>query len=121
MLSACLCMLSVCLCMLSACLYSVHANVLHLQYSLNSSTAVNAGDLIGWTNEGNVGPISFQYVASHRTYFSTVNLTSTGVPSYPSVGTLVPFDEVYLPSMFSVAVELESSKHIYFLHLIHSV
>ena len=68
------------------------------------------------TNEGNVGPISFQYVESHRTYFAGVNLSAAGVPSYPAVGTVVAFD---LPLIyyrrFSVAVELDQSKRTHFI------
>jgi len=76
-------------------------------HHLNTTFAVNTGDRTGWTNEGNYGAISFQYVERHRTFFVKGNLTGQGLPTYPTVGHIVTFDATYLPSMFSVAVELD--------------
>ena len=80
---------------------------------LNTAIAIEAGDKIGFTNEGNYGPISFEYSESHRTYLSRVNLTNgTGIPNYPLTGDIVKFDPVYFPAIFSIAVEVDRSKFL---------
>lgn len=82
---------------------------------MNTTVTVEAGDKIGFTNEGNYGPISFTYAERRRTYFSKVNVTNaTGVliPNYPLTGDVVKFDYTYLPSFFSIAVELHPSEFL---------
>ena len=80
---------------------------------MNTAVEVEAGDKIGFTNQGDYGPISFTYAERRRTYFSKVNVTNaTGVliPNYPLTGDVVKFDYTYLPSIFSIAVELDTSE-----------
>ena len=80
---------------------------------MNAPVTVEAGDKIGFTNEGDYGPISFNYVERHRTYFSKENVTNaTGVPNYPLTGDVVQFDYTYLPAIFSIAVEVDPSKFL---------
>ena len=81
---------------------------------LNTTFAVNTGDRIGWTNEGTYGPISFQYEEQHRTYFTAINYSNSSNPVFPNEGTSVTFDSTYLPSIFSIAVQLDPGK-IYLL------
>ena len=86
-----------------------------LQFKINTTIAIQAGDRIGWTCEGTYGVILFDYVNLHHTYFSKINISKTitpgvDVPVFPNPGTSVTFDPTYLPSLFSVAVELDLSK-----------
>ena len=85
---------------------------MYLQFKMNTTVTVEAGDKIGFTNEGNYGPISFTYVERHRTYFAKVNSSANGIPSYPLTGDVVRFDYTYLPSIFSIAVELDPSEFL---------
>jgi hypothetical protein len=72
-------------------------------FTINPTFQVATNDLIGWTYEGDVGAISFKYDNNHHTYFRKFD---QGV--FPRLSEAYIFDEVYLPSVFSVAVLLES-------------
>ena len=76
-----------------------------MQFTLDNEFQVAAGDCIGWTNEGTVGPISFDYAEAHHTYFYNFNGTN-----FPQAGLVYTFDPVYLPSSFSIAVSIEQRK-----------
>ena len=77
---------------------------------MNTEVTVEAGDKIGFTNEGDYGPISLTYAERHRTYYARVNVTNAnGVPNYPVTGDVVTFDVLYLPSIFSIAVQVDPS------------
>ena len=65
---------------------------------------VHAGDRIGWTNEDDFGVISFQYIEGHRTYFRKYENSE-----YPRTSDTYKFDNIDLPSMFSVAVKIDDS------------
>ncbi|KAI0241694.1 hypothetical protein LSAT2_020955, partial [Lamellibrachia satsuma] len=65
---------------------------------------VHAGDRIGWTNEDDFGVISFQYTEGHRTYFRKYDNSE-----YPRTNDTYTFDNINLPSMFSVAVKIDES------------
>ena len=65
---------------------------------------VEAGDRIGWTNEDNFLAISFQFDIGHRTYFRKVE-----DDQFPVLNNDYTFDNVHLPSIFSVAVEVMDS------------
>ena len=66
---------------------------------------VKQGDRIGWTNEGEFGPVSFQYVEGHETYFRKVEGTQ-----WPVQGNEYVFDNIHLPSIFSLGVEVDPSE-----------
>ena len=74
-----------------------------LQYTLpeNEVVTLSAGDRIGFTFEQTTGAFSFQYVEGHRTYFRKVDNDE-----FPVVGQAYVFDNIHLPSIFSVAVEV---------------
>lgn len=83
-------------------------NIFHIllfQYSINQTVALSNGDRIGWTFEGNVGPICFQYLELHRTFLFQI-LDS----KYLEVGQTAVFDKVNLPSQFSIATLVDGSK-----------
>lgn len=71
---------------------------------LQQEVGVENGDLIGWTFEGQIGMISFQYAMEHRTYFYRYREADL-----PKVGRVYNFDPVFLPSIFSVAVQLKGA------------
>ena len=66
----------------------------------------NDSDLlcIDWQNEGHVGPVSFNFLEGHRTYFRQVS------GDRPVVDHDYRFDNIHLPSVFSVAVGIDSGK-----------
>jgi len=61
------------------------------------------GDYIGFTNEGDIGPISFSNNAERKTMFVGPNSDSM-----PSVGDEFAFTSV-LQTVFSIAVRLNST------------
>ena len=66
---------------------------------------VELNDRIGWTENHIYGVLSFEYIQGHRTYFREYNGTD-----YPTVGNEYIFDNVPLPSIFSIAVKINPSK-----------
>ena len=77
-----------------------------LQFKNDVEFRVAAGDRIGWNFEGSLGIISFQYVEEHKTYFRKVENTD-----FPIVQNTYTFDNIHLPSIFSVAVQIDPSKY----------
>jgi hypothetical protein len=71
-------------------------------YILNGTFQVLTNDFIGWTNEGQMSPISFQYLESHRTYHYKFPSNQL-----PQVAHTYTFDSSYLPSVFSIAALIE--------------
>ncbi|KAI0220244.1 hypothetical protein LSAT2_028230, partial [Lamellibrachia satsuma] len=63
---------------------------------------VLANDRIGWTNEDDFGVISFRYIEGHRTYFRKYENSE-----YPRTNEEYTFDNIDLPSVFSVAVKID--------------
>ena len=90
-------------------------SVFALQYENDIDFRVAAGDRIGWTYEGSTGIISFQYVEEHKTYFRKVENTD-----YPIVQNTYTFDNIHLPSIFSVAVQIDPSEYFNLLLLCDS-
>ncbi len=75
--------------------------------------SVQGGDRIGFTYTGNMGLISFSYVEGERTYFRKLDSGTA-----PNVGANYIFDNIHLPSKFSVAVEIEAGENLFsFLYL----
>ena len=76
------------------------------QFKLNRTVFVSAGDVIGWTYEGDVGAISFKYVRSHPTHFAQLQIIN-GRTIFPNLGQTVTFDSLLLPSLYSIAVQVD--------------
>ena len=77
------------------------------QFKNDVDFRVQAGDRVGWTCEGFTGIISFQYVDEHKTYFRKVEGND-----YPILQNTYTFDNIHLPSIFSVAVQIDPSKYM---------
>ena len=65
---------------------------------------IEEGDKIGWTVLGDFGPISFDYEYGQRTIFRNLWEES------PELGRVYEFDRAELPSIFSIAVDIEEGK-----------
>ena len=77
-----------------------------LQFNYTSiGFRVELNDRIGWTEVHRYGVLSFEYIQGHRTYFRKYENTD-----YPTVGNEYTFDNVHLPSIFSIAVKINPSK-----------
>ena len=72
------------------------------QFSITDEVNVQTGDRIGWMFEGSLGLISFDYSAGHRTF--------SYVGSIPQAGQNISFDNVFVPSVFSISVHIDLSK-----------
>lgn len=73
-------------------------------FRLNGTFLVKANDFIGWTYEGDFGPISFQYTPTHRTYWYKFDNGQ-----FPVLEQVYILDEVILPSLFSIAALIEQT------------
>ena len=80
-------------------------HIMLFQYFFDCSFRTVATDRIGWTYEGNIGTISFSYV-DHKTLFRKVENQN-----FPTVGAAYTFDNVHLPSIFSVGVVIDTCKY----------
>jgi hypothetical protein len=83
-------------------------DLLFQQVELTTADAfvTQASDRIGWGFHDPVGLISFDYVEQHKTYFTK----SRPDPFVPEVTKTYEFDNIHLPSRFSVAVQIDPSK-----------
>ena len=83
------------------------------QYNLetvsNTFTA-RFGDRVGWTSLADPSGLVFSYDVKQKTYF--YDYIGTG-RSPPTVGSIIDFDSVALPSIYSVAVLAELSKFLF--------
>ena len=78
------------------------------QYDLevvNNTFTARFGDRVGWTFLADISVVVFSYAEEQKTYFYD---TETG--SLPTVGSIIDFDSVALPSIYSIAVLAELSE-----------
>ncbi|CAH1795955.1 unnamed protein product, partial [Owenia fusiformis] len=71
-----------------------------------------SGDKIGWTYEGDIGPISLSSVQNHLTYF----LPLDNGPN-PQIGSEYEFESLPLETIFSIGVLIDISKRQRFVPL----
>lgn len=78
-----------------------HTVYFDVQFSLNNTPMAMWGDIIGWTYEGDVSPISMSYDATQNGFISETS-------GLPSVGSIVSFVQD-LNLEFSAATLCKSS------------
>jgi len=83
-----------------------------LQYKLPKPVPTNESDYIGFTNEGNVGPISYSNSADRRTLFVGQNASAM-----PRVGSRLTFGG-QLQAAFSIAVQLSTGELYHCVRLV---
>jgi hypothetical protein len=74
-----------------------------LQYDLTSIRPifhVEYSDRLGFTSVGDVTPIAFDYIENGHMYLAYER-------SLHSIGEIVPFDTLIMPSEYSMAVEVK--------------
>ena len=76
---------------------------------MNKTVFIVEGDVIGWTFEGNQGPISFRYDPTHKTHYAIFKKVN-GVDVLPVLGENVKFESIILPAKYSIAVQVDPSK-----------
>ena len=69
---------------------------------LSQRFKLETADVIGWTNEQDYSPISFNLVSSYLTRFHSIADDMT----YPLINETVTLDTIVFPAVFSVAVEI---------------
>ncbi|CAH1780379.1 unnamed protein product [Owenia fusiformis] len=71
---------------------------------LSERFQTTSGDKIGWTNEGDVSPISLSYNVRHLTHFLPLDNSPN-----PKVGSEYEFESLPLESQFSIGVWMDTS------------
>jgi len=78
-----------------------------LQYDLevvNNTFNAKFGDRVGWTFLEDHSVVVFSYAEVGTTYFNDI-----GTGNFPTVGSIIDFDNVRIPAVYSVAVLLDLS------------
>ncbi|CAH1795958.1 unnamed protein product [Owenia fusiformis] len=72
--------------------------------SISERFRTTSGDKIGWTYEGDIGPISLSFAQNHLTYFLPLDNSPN-----PTVGREYEFEMLPLESIFSIGVLIDTS------------
>ena len=78
-----------------------------MQYAVDTPVETLDEDRIGWTCEGYVSLISWDYVIDHRTIFREADYIEDLSPG----DHIYLFESIHLPSIFSVAVLVVPGKY----------
>ena len=81
-----------------------------VQVDADPDTYIPGGSLIGWTPETSINPICFDFRKDYDLYFRSVPILATGVKNFPKVGEQHKFQVLPYPAIFSIAVEIDTSK-----------
>ena len=71
---------------------------------------IPGGSLIGWTPETEINPICFDFIKDYDLYFRSVPVLQSGVKDFPVIGEEYKFRVLPYPAIFSIAVEINTSK-----------